>query len=72
MVDEKLSIKRNQSHLATNQDMSEEHIVFHSDNSWISEIQHFVSSIEKNQSISIGSSEDALKVMRIIDKIYER
>ena len=70
--DEKLSIKRNQSHLATNEDMSEEHIVFHSDNSWISEIEHFVSSIEKNQSISIGSSGDALKVMRIIDKIYER
>jgi predicted dehydrogenase len=70
--DEKLSIKRNQSHLTNIQDMNEEHIVFHSDNSWISEIQHFVSSIEENQSISIGSSEDALKVMRIIDKIYER
>ena len=70
--DEKLSIKRNQSHLIDNENTSEEHIVFHSDNSWISEIQHFVSSIEKNKSISIGSSEDALKVMRIIDKIYDR
>ena len=69
--DEKLSIKRNQTHLANHEDMSEKHIVFHADNSWISEIQHFFSCIEENERISVGSSEDALKVMKIIDKIYQ-
>ena len=51
--------------------MNEEHIVFYSDNSWVSEVQHFVSSIEENKSISIVPLK-MLKVMRIIDKIYDR
>lgn len=49
----------------------EEHIRFHVDNSWRYEIEHFFVAIERNNPIQIGNSRDALKAMKIIDRIYE-
>lgn len=34
-------------------------------------MEHFFNSIEKNVPITIGNSEDAFKLMTIIDKVYE-
>ena len=49
----------------------EEHFRFDVDNSWRYEVQHFFEAIQQGTPIKIGSSQDALKVMRLIDRIYE-
>lgn len=41
-------------------------------NSWRYEMEHFFNSIEKDIPVEIGNSEDALKLMNIIDKVYEQ
>ena len=41
-------------------------------NSWRYEMAHFFNCIEKNIPVEIGNSDDALKLMNIIDKIYEQ
>jgi len=40
--------------------------------SWRYEIEHFFDAIENDTSIKIGNTDDSLKLMRIIDKIYEQ
>jgi 1,5-anhydro-D-fructose reductase (1,5-anhydro-D-mannitol-forming) len=40
--------------------------------SWRYEMQHFFYAIENNTSIEIGNSNDALKLMRIVDEIYKQ
>ena len=62
--DENLSIRRNN-------DDEGEHQVFHTDESWESELERFLLSIENDSTVLTGSSEDALKVMELIDKIYQ-
>ena len=42
------------------------------DNSWLSELEHFVSSIKSGNKIKVGSSSDALRLMKMIDKVYEQ
>lgn len=49
----------------------EEHLYFDINNSWKYEVQHFMDAIDTNGEIKIGNSNDALKLMRLIDKIYE-
>jgi predicted dehydrogenase len=46
-------------------------IEYTDDNSWRYEIKHFLDAIEKNTDIQIGNSNDALKLMKIIDEIYK-
>lgn len=49
----------------------EEHLYFDVNNSWKYEVQHFMNAIQTGSDIKIGNSSDALKLMRLIDKIYE-
>ena len=63
--DENLSVRRN------NDDDDDEHQVFRTDESWESELERFLLSIENDSTVLTGSSEDALKVMELIDKIYQ-
>ena len=49
---------------------NEEDITYHTDESWHSEAIEFFSAIEFNREVKIGNSTDALKLMKIIDKIY--
>jgi predicted dehydrogenase len=39
-------------------------------NSWRYEMEHFLNAIKMNTQISVGNSTDALKLMKIIDRIY--
>lgn len=39
-------------------------------NSWRYEMEHFFNAIEKNIPVEVGNSDDAFKLMTIIDKIY--
>jgi predicted dehydrogenase len=41
-------------------------------NSWRYEMQHFIDAVKRNTPVVIGNSADALKLMTVIDKIYEQ
>lgn len=68
--EEVLSIAKNRSAAPAATWEDEERITYQEDKSWRSEIDHFFDSIEQNKPITIGNSEDALKVMKTIDGIY--
>ncbi len=50
----------------------EEHLHFSVNNSWRYEIEQFFHAIRDDRAIEVGHSSDALKLMRLIDRIYER
>jgi predicted dehydrogenase len=69
--DEDLAIKRN----ASDQHgtfSGEEHLVYHADTSWDSEIGQFFDAVEGKAPVKLGTSSDALELMRIMDRIYDR
>jgi 1,5-anhydro-D-fructose reductase (1,5-anhydro-D-mannitol-forming) len=68
---EDLAIKRNRAHTQKGAYDSEEHLVCHTDTSWATEVDHFFSSIEFGVPVKMGTSMDALNVMRIMDRIYQ-
>ena len=68
--DEVLTIARNRSSAPAAVWEDEEHITYHTDESMKSEVEEFFSSIDDGRSVSIGSSGDALQLMRIVDEIY--
>lgn len=49
----------------------EEQIRFEVNNSWRYEVEHFFTAIRQEGPIRVGSSADALTLMRLIDKVYE-
>ena len=68
--DEVLTISRNRSSGPAVDWGPDESYTFHVDTSWRSEIGTFFDSIEKGQPVSQGSSEDAFKLLDLIDRIY--
>jgi len=69
--DEVLSIARNRTTAPAATWQDEERITFHTDVSWRCEIEHFFTAIANDTEIKIGNSNDALKIMTIIDKVYK-
>ena len=45
---------------------------FKKDNSMQNEVKEFFLSIKKNTKIKVGSSNDALKIMKTISEIYKK
>lgn len=68
--EETLTIAKNRSTAPAATWEDEEEIVYHADESWQSEVDHFFSAIKGDKKVSTGNSSDALKLMKIIDKIY--
>ncbi len=68
--DEVLSIAKNRTTAPAATWEDEEHITYHIDESWKSEINEFFTAIEDNRGVKTGNSGDALKLMHIVDKIY--
>ena len=68
--DETLTIAKNRSAAPVATWEDEEHIRYPMDESWLSEVNEFFSAIKLNRKVKIGNSADALKLMKIIDKIY--
>jgi len=66
-----LTITKNRSIAPAATWEDEEHIRFHTNDSWQSEAEDFITAINEKRKVSIGTSDDALKLMKIIDKIYE-
>lgn len=50
----------------------EEHIRFEVNNSWRSEMTHFFDAVVKDKAIQTCHSGDALKLMRMVDRIYSK
>ena len=69
--DEKLSIAKNRSSAPAATWEDEEHITFHNDNSWESEVNHFIKAIRENKSIGVGTSKQAWELMKLVDLTYE-
>lgn len=70
--EEVLSIAKNRSTAPTATWQDEVKTQYNTNNSWKYEMEHFFNAIETNSDITIGSSDDALKLMKIIDEIYEQ
>jgi predicted dehydrogenase len=49
----------------------EEFLKYSVDRSWFSEVKHFVDCIEKDEEVIHGSSNDALKLMELVDSVYD-
>jgi len=69
--DEILSIAKNRTIAPAAVWEDEERITFETDNSWTSEINHFLNAIENDTPVPVGSSADALAVMKLIDQTYK-
>ena len=67
---EVLTIAKNRSKAPTAVWSDETQMTYDANTSWSSEIQRFFKCIKYNETVSVGNSGDALKLMRLIDKIY--
>ena len=70
--DEDLAIKYNSRHQERGKFENEERVVFKTDHSWENEIERFFNSISANSTISLGNSDDTLKLMQAMDRVYGR
>ena len=70
--EEVLSVAKNRSTAPAATWKDEVLTKYMSNNSWRYEMDHFFNAIENNTPITIGNSEDALKLMRIIDGVYKQ
>ena len=65
-----LTVAKNRSQAPAATWKDEEKISFPIDDSWDSEVSHFLESISSNTEILLGSSYDALRVMEALESIY--
>lgn len=70
--EEVLSVAKNRSAAPAATWKDEVKTQYLNNNSWRYEMDHFFNAIEKDDPVTIGNSDDALKLMMIIDKIYEQ
>ena len=68
--DEVLTIAGNRSSPPAAIWTDEEKVVYHVDTSWLREMRIFVDAIQNDGDISVGNTKDALKVMRLVEKVY--
>jgi predicted dehydrogenase len=68
--DEVLSVAKNRSVAPAATWLDEEKVTYHFDNSWDDETRYFLNAVAENHPIQNGSSQDALRVMRLIDEVY--
>lgn len=69
--EEAMSIAENRTSAPTATWDGVEQIRFKVDNSWQYEVESFFNVIEQDAPVSVGTSQDALKLMRLMDKIYQ-
>ena len=67
--DETLTISKNRSIAPSAKWEEEKHVTYESDTSWTSEANEFIGPIKENK-VSRGNSDDAIKLMKVIDQIY--
>jgi predicted dehydrogenase len=50
----------------------EERMLFTVNNSWASEVTQFLEAVKHDGPITVGNSDDALRLLKVIDKIYQQ
>lgn len=70
--DEAMSIVKNRSAPPAATWDKEEDMIFHVDNSWRRELEIFADAIEKGYPVPVGNSDDALKLMRLVEEVYKQ
>jgi len=70
--EETLSVAKNRSTAPAATWQDEVITKYVNNNSWRYEMDHFFDAIDNNNPVTIGNSDDALKLMAIIDKVYEQ
>jgi len=70
--EETLSVAKNRSTAPAATWQDEVITKYVNNNSWRYEMDHFFDAIDNNNPVTIGNSDDALKLMSIIDKVYEQ
>jgi len=65
-----LTIAKNRSTSPAATWEDEENIEFLNDESWNRELDEFFNAIKSKRKVKSGNSDDALKLMKIIDRIY--
>lgn len=68
--DETLTIAKSRTAAPMANWQDEEHFTYSVDKSYRSEVEEFFSAIHEHRQVFIGSSEDAVKIMSLVDKIY--
>ena len=68
---EDLAIKRNSHEFQSGTYMSEERLIYEVDDSWEKEINAFFRAIRNPDTPRTGNSSEALKVMRLVDLVYQ-
>ena len=68
---EELTIALNRAIAPEARHTREERYIYEIDASWSDEIEEFMNAIKTDSEIVVGTTKDALKLMRIIEKIYE-
>jgi 1,5-anhydro-D-fructose reductase (1,5-anhydro-D-mannitol-forming) len=69
--DEVLTIKYNEKPNQSGSFSKEDEYIYHEDISWDSEIKHFFNCILEKKEPEMGSSNDAVTLMEIVEKIYQ-
>lgn len=69
--EERMTIAKNRTMAPAATWDDEEHVRFKINHSWYYEVEHFLDSVEKDKPVLFGTSNEALKLMRLVDKIYE-
>ena len=69
--EEELSVAKNRSLAPAANWETEEKMHFRIDSSWRSEVEHFMDAVILGMPITQGTSQQALEVMTLIDRIYE-
>lgn len=67
---EKLVVVKNRSKVPAATWEEEEEFLYEIDTSWETEMKIFRSALQTGAPITTGSSQDALKVMELVDRIY--
>jgi len=70
--DEVMSVVKNRTLPPAAMWTNEEDMVFHVDTSWKRELGIFVNSIKNNELIPVGNTQDAYKLMRLVEKMYSQ
>ncbi|MCK4794393.1 MAG: Gfo/Idh/MocA family oxidoreductase [Desulfobacteraceae bacterium] len=68
--DEVLTIAKNRTPLPAAKGTDEEKIIYRVDTSWEKEMKLFVDSIRNDSSVEIGNTADSLKLLRLVERIY--
>lgn len=70
--DEVLTIARNRTLPPAAMWTDEEKVVYHVDSSWKRELGIFVDAIRDGTEIPVGNTKDAVKLMRLVEKVYSQ